>query len=72
VAHQTEAGFFDFHSLRVWYCTWASNCPGISPKTLQIMARHSDPRLTLKTYARAQQAEVRKVVDQLPRPGSSS
>jgi integrase len=71
VAHQTEEGFFDFHSLRVWFCTFAASQPGISPKTLQAMARHSDPRLTLKIYAKVQGAEVRKVVESMPRPGAA-
>lgn len=71
VAHETDEGFFDFHSLRVWYCTFAANAPGISPKTLQALARHSDPRLTLKVYARQQDEEMRRVVDRLPRPGGA-
>lgn len=71
IVHETEEGFFDFHSLRVWFCTWAANQPGISPKTLQALARHSDPRLTLKIYARTQNDEVKKVVAEMPRLGGT-
>lgn len=72
VAHVIETAdgeqFFDFHSLRVWYCTWAANLPGVSPKTLQTMARHSDSRLTMELYAKARQSEVRQAVEQIPNP----
>lgn len=69
IVHETEEGFFDFHALRHWYLTWASNRPNISPKTLQTMARHADPRLTLKVYAKAQNEDIRKVMEDMPRPG---
>jgi integrase len=71
IPYQTPAGYFDFHALRHWYCTFAASCPGVSPKTLQAMARHSDPSLTLRVYAKPVQSEVRRVVDQIPRPGLS-
>lgn len=69
---ETEDGplFWDFHALRVWYVTWASNLPGISPKTLMQMARHSTPTLTLKVYAKARQANLRAAIEQMPRPGT--
>ena len=43
--------FFDFHALRHWFCTWAANLPGISPRTLLALTRHSSTELALKTYA---------------------
>lgn len=69
---ETEHGplFFDFHSFRVWYITFAASLPGISPKTLMEMARHSDPKLTLAVYAKAKDAEVKAAIAQLPRPGA--
>lgn len=71
IAYQTEEGYWDFHSWRVWYITWAANQPSISPKTLQTMARHSDSRLTMEVYARAHDREIRDVIGRMPRPGSS-
>lgn len=68
VAHETAEGFFDFHSWRKWYVTWAANQPNISPKTLQSLARHSDPRLTMRVYAVAQQEEMKRTVGALPDP----
>lgn len=70
IEHRTDAGFFDFHSWRKWYVTWAANLPDVSPKTLMEMCRHSDPRLTLKVYAGSKRAEVKRAVESMPRPGS--
>lgn len=64
--------FFDFHAPRVWYISWAASLPGISPKTLMEMARHSDPRLTLRVYAKAKDEQVKATVAQLPRPGGET
>ena len=58
--------WLDFHSLRHWYCTWAANCPGVSPKTLQAMARHSTATLTLDVYAKPLEQEITKAVEQMP------
>lgn len=69
IAYLTADGHWDFHAMRHWYCTWAASQPGISPKTLQTLARHSDPRLTLKVYAQPLEAEVRRALEGLPRPG---
>lgn len=61
--------YFDFHSLRRWYVGWAAHQPGISPKVLQELARHSDPRLTLSTYAEGRPSETAQAVGGMPRPG---
>lgn len=58
--------FFDFHSLRHWYCTWAANLPGISPKSLMTLCRHSTPALTMKIYAKARIHDLEAAVDQMP------
>ncbi len=58
--------FFDFHSLRHWYCTWAANLPGISPKSLMTLCRHSTPALTMKVYAKARIHDLESAVEQMP------
>jgi integrase len=63
--------FFDFHALRHWYCTAMANLPGISPKTLMEVCRHSDPRLTLNVYAKARQEDVRAAAQQVPVIGAA-
>ncbi len=60
--------FFTFHSLRVWYCTALANQPGISPKTMLELCRHSTPTLTLKVYARARRHDVVQAVEAIPNP----
>lgn len=61
--------FFDFHSLRHWFISFVANQPGVSPKTLQALARHSSAALSLKVYAHVRTADVRRVVDSMPPPG---
>jgi integrase len=63
--------FFDFHSLRVWYCTALGNQPGISPKTLMELCRHSTPTLSLQVYAKARRKDVAEAVEKIPRPGQT-
>lgn len=69
VPHRTAGGFFDMHSLRVYYCTALAHQPGISPKTLMALCRHSSPHLTLAVYAKARQQDKADAVNQLPPPG---
>lgn len=59
--------YWDMHALRHWYITQVAATEGIAPSTLQALARHADPKLTLGVYARAQEGGVRKAVEQLPR-----
>lgn len=61
--------FFDFHSLRYWFCTKIANQSGISPKTMMALCRHSTPALTLTLYAQTQSADVRAAAERIPRPG---
>jgi integrase len=60
--------FLDFHSLRHWYVTELAGLEGISPSTLQSLVRHSDPRLTMKVYAKAKTDQVRSTVDRIRMP----
>jgi integrase len=60
--------YFDFHALRHWFCTWAANLPGISPKTLLTLTRHGKLEMTLVRYAKKRTQDLRAAVDQLPRP----
>lgn len=60
--------FLDFHSLRHWYITQLAHQPGISPKVLLELARHADPKLTLRTYARAQESQKRAAAEGIPLP----
>lgn len=53
IPKRTEAGKLDFHSLRVAYTNLLFKT-GADVKTAQELARHSDARLTLITYGRAQ------------------
>jgi integrase len=66
VPYRTREGFLDFHSLRVWFVTAAAHQPGISPKTLMQVCRHSSAHLSLKVYARARVADARAVATNLP------
>ncbi len=60
--------FFDLHALRVWYVTQLANQPGISPKVLMTLARHSTPELSLKVYGKARQEETRAAAKAVPDP----
>lgn len=53
IPKRTEEGKLDFHSLRVAYTNLLFKT-GTDLKTAQELARHSDPKLTLITYGRAQ------------------
>jgi integrase len=64
--------FFDFHALRYFYITALANQPGISPKSLMELARHSDPRLTMKVYAKSHTADMREAVNNIAPPGAVS
>lgn len=69
---QTEDGplFWDFHSLRHWYVSQVAAIDGISPSTMQALVRHADPKLTLRTYAKARQGDVRRAADSIRIPGA--
>jgi integrase len=61
--------FFDFHSLRVWYCTRLAEQPDMDLKTLMDLCRHKDPRLTLKIYNKGSQVRREAAAARLAEPG---
>lgn len=63
--------YLDMHALRHWYVSFVANQPGVSPKTLQALARHSSAALSLKVYAHAQAAELQEIVNLIPPVGPS-
>ncbi len=65
ISYETEAGFADFHSLRGTYIS-ALVRSGASIKTVQTLARHSNPALTLARYARVDIHDVTGAVEALP------
>ncbi len=58
--------FLDMHALRHWYCTQIASQPGISPKTLMTLTRHSTPALALKVYAKSKTQDLRAAAELLP------
>lgn len=71
IPYRTDEGFFDLHSLRHFYVSTLARQPGISVKTLQVLARHSTPTLTIQIYSHARKADLYAAVDDLPRLGPS-
>jgi integrase len=65
IPYATDDGVADFHSLRGAYIS-ALVRSGASVKTVQTLARHSNPSLTLKRYARADVHDVVGAVETLP------
>jgi integrase len=59
--------FADFHSLRHCFITWLERS-GVTPRTAQELARHSDIRLTLGRYTHANLAGLADAVEKLPLP----
>jgi len=55
----------DFHALRMTYITRLQRA-GVSPREAMELARHSDMRLTMKTYTDAAQLPLAATVRQLP------
>jgi integrase len=55
----------DFHALRTTYITRLQRC-GVSPREAMELARHSDMRLTMKTYTDLAQLPLAATVRQLP------
>lgn len=55
---QTQDGRITFHSLRVTFITELFGT-GADPKTVMELARHGDPRLTFRTYAKMRPEALR-------------
>jgi integrase len=63
----TSEGKVDFHSLRVLYVSWILEA-GASAKEAMALARHSDARLTMDTYARARKDRLAEVAQSIGAP----
>ena len=57
--------YADFHSLRKTFITNLSRA-GVSPKTAQLLARHSDINLTMNTYTMLGVCDQATAVESLP------
>ena len=65
--HTDAAGrVVDFHGLRVHYVSRVVEA-GANVKEAMELARHSDPKLTLKTYARVGMHNLTRVLDGMPK-----
>jgi len=58
----TSEGKIDFHACRVAYITHLIET-GADVKTVQTLARHSDPRITLAVYAKARPARLAEAAE---------
>jgi len=56
----------DFHSFRHGYITAICKA-NVSPRVMMELARHSDPRLTMKRYSRVAVTDSAKALDALPK-----
>jgi hypothetical protein len=61
----------DYHALRTTFITRLSTMK-VHPRLAMELARHSDMRLTMKTYTDAGQLPLREVMDTLPSFGGDS
>ena len=64
VAIDTFEGRTTFHALRHTAITLTGEC-GASPKQMQVFARHSDPRITLNTYAKVRREKQAELVERM-------
>ena len=55
----------DRHALRTTFVSWLGQ-RGVDPRVAQLLARHSDIRLTTKTYQDPRLLDARAAVDKLP------
>jgi site-specific recombinase XerD len=75
IPYETDEGFADFHCLRHTYITELIRA-GVPIKTVQQLARHANPALTLKVYAHVGLYDLAGALDALPdltappRPGA--
>ena len=65
IPYKTSRGYADFHALRHTYVTRLIRA-GVSPKTAQLLARHSDPRLTLGLYTHVEIIDQAAAIKKLP------
>ena len=65
IAYETDSGVLDFHALRAAYVSELVRS-GAQVKTCQVLARHSDPKLTIGVYAKASIHDLTGAVESLP------
>ena len=65
-----EGRYADFHALRHSFITMVGKA-GVSPREAMELARHSDMRLTMKTYTDTAQLPLAATVRRLPSIGDS-
>jgi integrase len=65
VPYITSEGYADFHASKGTYVSNVMDT-GASIKTLQTLARHSDPRLTIDVYSKARRFDLVAAVESLP------
>ena len=65
IPFETPDGVVDLHSLRHGYITTLARS-GVPVKTLQTLARHADPRLTMNVYAHASLFDTSGAIEALP------
>jgi integrase len=61
---ETADGVVDFHALRTSYVTSLIQA-GVDVKTVQMLARHSTPTLTIARYARTDDGRKREAIEKL-------
>ena len=64
VALETFEGRTTFHALRHTAITLTGEC-GATPKQMQTFARHSDPRITMNTYAKVRREKQAELVEKM-------
>ena len=62
IPYKTQEGFADFHALRHSFITSLEEA-GLSVKEAQVLARHSDPKLTLARYTHKSLSDLGAKVD---------
>ncbi len=60
----THEGKIDFHALRASFVTLGSEI-GATPKELQSMARHADPKLTFNVYAKSRDPRMAELAERI-------
>ncbi len=63
---EPASGILDLHALRHTFGTRLGQLPGIDPKTVQTLMRHSDPRLTFAVYVHSDQDRLKTALAQFP------
>ncbi len=67
--HDSAGRVLDLHALRHTFGTRLGRMPGIDPKSVQTLMRHSDPRMTFGIYVHSDKARLAAAIAQLPSVG---